>query len=46
MGVSDCLPLNENSLDHEVRWRGGATAPSEDVEVVVRLTDAEVFSLW
>ena len=46
MEVSDCVPLARDSLDHVIRWRGGATPPGEDVEVVLRFSNAEVFSLW
>ena len=45
MDVSDCVPLTSDSLDHVVRWRGDPTPPTKDVEVVLQLTNAEVFSL-
>ena len=46
MDFSDCVPLTEDTLDHVVRWRGGATPPKQEAEVWLRLANAEVFSLW
>ena len=45
MDVSDCVPITTDSLNHVVQWRGGATPPAKNVEVVLQLTNAEVFSL-
>ena len=45
MDIADCVPITSDSLDHVVRWRGEATPPAGDVEVVLQLTNAEVFSL-
>ena len=47
--ASNCVPLTEDSLDHALRWRGGALLGSlkgKRAEVSVKLTNAEVFSLW
>ena len=46
---SECIPLKEDSLDHELRWRSGAGMSSlggRSVRVSVRLARAEIFSLW
>jgi len=39
------VPITTDSLDHVVRWRGDVTPPSGDVEIVVQISNAEVFSL-
>ena len=47
--ASNCVPLTADSLDHALRWRGGALLGSlkgKHVEVSIKLTNAEVFSLW
>ena len=47
--ASACVPLADDALDHAFRWRGDPSpTPSGGgpVTVVLKLTDAEVFSLW
>jgi hypothetical protein len=41
--------LNADSLDHVVQWQGGpspAQLGRRPVDVIVKLADAELFSLW
>jgi hypothetical protein len=45
MDIADCVPITTDSLDHVVRWRGDPTPPTTNVEVVLQLANAEVFSL-
>jgi hypothetical protein len=45
IGISDCVPITTDSLDHIVTWRGDVTLPEKSVEIVLQLTNAEVFSL-
>ena len=45
----DCVPLAGDSLDHAFCWRGDPTLALDEkrpVSVVLKLTDAELFSLW
>ncbi len=48
-GAATCVPMTTDSLDHVVQW-DGERCPTQlggrPVDVVVRLTDAELFSLW
>jgi hypothetical protein len=47
--ASSCLSMSEDSLDHVVRWQGDPSLgqlKGRPVEVRLRLTNAEVFSLW
>jgi len=47
--ASNCIPLSDDSLDHVVRWRGDASLTSlkgRSADIVIKLTNAEVFSLW
>jgi hypothetical protein len=47
--AGSCVPLTEDSLDHVVRWRGDpslAQLEGRKVEIDIRLTGAEIFSLW
>jgi hypothetical protein len=49
LDAGSCLPLAEDSLDHTVRWRDGASPAQLDgkaVEIDIRLTNAEIFSIW
>ena len=47
--ASSCVPVNSDSLDHSVRWQGNpslAHLQGKPVDVKVRLTNAELFSMW
>ena len=47
--ASSCMPMSEDSLDHVVRWQGNPSLAQLDgrsVDVRLRLTNAELFSLW
>ena len=47
--ASNCLPLTGDSLDHTISWRDAhalGTLQGMAVTVSIKLTNAEVFSLW
>jgi hypothetical protein len=47
--ASSCVLLKDDALDHVIRWNGGqsVTLPKDrKVNVTVKLTNAEIFSLW
>jgi len=48
--AQDCIPLETDSLDHEVSWRQGPQLPAgacqAPVQVSIKLENAELFSLW
>lgn len=47
--ASNCLPLEQDSLDHELHWANGATTASLEgrlVQLTLRFMRADVFSLW
>ncbi len=49
LDAASCEVLQRDSLDHVVRWRDapspGKAAPGP-VQVTIRMTDAEIFSMW
>ena len=48
--AQDCIPLQTDSLDHEVSWGQGSQLPgavsATPVQVSIKLENAELFSLW
>ena len=47
--ASNCVPLRENALDHVMPWRGVQsleTLKGRPVSINIKLTNAELFSLW
>ena len=47
--ASTCLPVSEDTLDTAIRWRDdppSASLKGKPVGVNLRLTDAELFSIW
>ena len=47
--ASTCVPLKDDALDHVIRWNGGQSVKlpkDKKVNVTIKLTNAEVFSLW
>ena len=47
--ASSCQPLQENSLDHILRWSSEPAIPVGEgvpLQITVKLTNAEIFSLW
>ena len=45
---ASCQPLEEDTLDHVLRWRDDPTLPAGEgpFQMALRIADSEIFSLW